>query len=105
MANRLGFAHVDDLLDELSPEEFNERFAHYLLSGEGLDRINFATLLAEFRNLGTRIVAATTGANPPASAYEIPDKFLAAIFRPPRAKAKPAGGDPAEELARRLGAI
>ena len=102
MANRLGFTHVDDLLDELTPEEFNERFAHYLLTGEGNERFNFAALLAELRNLGTRIVAAEAHANVPPSAYNRPEDFLPEIFRPRKPKVKQPAGDPAELLARQL---
>lgn len=104
MANRLGFTHVDELLEELSPEEFTERFAHYLLSGEGEERLNLAVVIAELRNLGTRIAAALAGRDPPASHYAKPEDFLAKIYRPLTAKRKRVELD-AEQLARQLGVL
>lgn len=104
MANRLGFTHVDELLDELSPEEFAERFAHYLLSGEGEERLSLAVVISELRNLGTRLCAALAGRNPPESHYAKPEDFMAKLYRPLRPKAKRVELD-AEQLARQLGAL
>jgi len=45
LANRLGFVHVDEMLQEMSPEEFDERYAAETI--EPLGRRNTVILQAE----------------------------------------------------------
>lgn len=82
MANQLGYVHVDDLLNDMSPEEFDERVAHYRNSGVGDARRIVGLVASEVHNLFLRYAQAKTGKHAPLS-----DEFdFMGSFAPERVK-------------------
>ena len=79
LANKLGFVHVDEMLDQMSPEEFMERLAYYRISGEGQARRLIAAVMAKIEFEVSRYIVAKTGGGkiPPID----PEDFLPPAFR------------------------
>lgn len=75
--------HVDDLLDELSPEEFEERFAAYLISGVDRNREFAAIIAAETHNLINRYAEMKSGKKQKRVSFL---DFIPGLFRPRTAK-------------------
>lgn len=96
------------MLQEMTAEEFEERFAWHLISGEGEQRQFVALLASVVVNQVTRAMAANAG-QPLKPEQVLPvDEFLPELFR---TKAKKKTGiratDPqaAERAARQLGIL
>lgn len=96
------------MLNEMTAEEFDERFAWHLISGEGESRHLAAMIAAVVENQVTRYLAAKTGTPLKTEQMAMPDDFLPELFRT-KAKKKPGirATDPqaAERAARQLGLL
>lgn len=101
MADRCGWLDVDAMLDQMSREQFEERYQAYLLSGAGEHYERQAQLITVIANLLPGYFRAT-GSEVPDSAFRRVTEFLPKFLRPKTVK--PAAPDP-EDLARRLGCL
>lgn len=100
--------HVDDLLAEMTAEEFDERFAYYLLSGEGEQRQFAAMLAAVITNQVTRQLAANAGVAIKPEQIVSADEFLPEMFRDkkrPTSRIKATDHNAAEKAAKQLGLL
>lgn len=61
LANRLGFSKVDDLLDQLTPSEFRERYAHYLIEPWGDEWEQTGMIAAQLNNIFAMYCAGKSG--------------------------------------------
>lgn len=107
LANQLGFLHVDEMLRQMTPEEFDERLAHYLLCPWDRPYEVGAMIAAMYHNVMQTYIAAKAGKQPPRTAMLDPREL---IPRPRWAKesesAEPSLRDDAvEHLAKSLGCI
>lgn len=105
LANELGYVHVDDLLDQLTPEEFRERFAYWLLTDTANQRRRHAELIAETHNTVNRYVLAKSGKNPKPSQLLQADDLIASIYRDEPDDVDPIENVDPEQLARSLGCL
>jgi glycerol-3-phosphate O-acyltransferase len=99
---------VDELLHEMTAEEFDERFAYYLLSGEGDHRQFAAMLAAVITNQVTRQMAAQAGVPLKEEQIVSPDEFMPEMFRDKkRQRNRIAATDEhaAEKAAKQLGLL
>ena len=72
----------------MSPDEFNERYAHYLVSGQGETRQHVAALMSEVHNVINRYVAAKTGKQPKLATV---DDFIPEVLKPAKRDKEKAG--------------
>lgn len=111
LANQLGFVHVDDLLAEMTAEEFDERLAYYQMSGEGDLRYLAGLVAATIHNEMQRYICAKAGTKVKEDEWHNPEQYMPDVFRQKHRKRKTKGdikaNDPnaAERAARQLGLI
>jgi len=96
------------MLQEMTAEEFDERFAWYLISGEGENRHLAAMIAATVANQVTRYLSAKTGTPLKPEQMMTPDDFLPSAFRakqPKTSKIKATDANAAERAAKQLGLL
>ena len=62
LANQLGRLDVDAMLHEMTPEQFRERYAHYMIEQWGDDWTQAGTIAATVQNAAATIIKIKTGA-------------------------------------------
>lgn len=87
------------MLDRMSPEQFNERFAAWIVSGEGDSQHYVARLLAAIGNLIPSYAAVKGAADVPHRKIE---DYLPTFLKPKKRREQTLTGD---EIAKRLGCI
>lgn len=98
------------MLNEMTPEQFVERWAHYLVDPWGDDWASAATIAASVENAVTRYAYSKAGRRPPDRAFVTPDTFIPR-YRPDRKpddrtrEVKPENDNAGEELAAMLGVM
>lgn len=100
--------HVDDLLQQLTVEEFEERYAAWEMSGDG-DRLQHVSwIVTTICNQVTRYISSKSQEGLPESAYMDPDQLVPRYMKR-KAKKRgtiiPTDEHAAERLAKHLGAI
>lgn len=96
------------MLASMTAEEFDERFAWYLISGEGEQRQFVAMLASILTNQTTRALAAQAGHPLKPEQMASPDEFLPELFRSKQTKThriKATDPQAAERAARQLGIL
>lgn len=106
LANELGCLNVDEMLDQMSPEQFRERFAYWLLTDQRDPRRRHAELIAEIHNTITRYVAAKNGRQPTKSNLLTADQLIVPLYggEEPKSMLDVESVDP-DQLAKSLGCI
>jgi hypothetical protein len=76
LANKLGWLHVDQMLEQMQPEEFEERWAHYRIRPWDLWEEWFARVAAVVHNVGTNLLGALTLTPPDEDQYKTEADFI-----------------------------
>jgi hypothetical protein len=97
------------MLEQMTVDEFTERFAAWQMSGEG-DRLQHVSwIVTTICNQMTRYIATKSQEGVPDSAYMMPDelvpKHMKASKKRRRGEIRPGDKHAAERLAKHLGAI
>jgi hypothetical protein len=69
------------MLDEMTPEEFRERFAHWMITDRSDPRRRHAELIAEIHNIVNRYLAARLGRSPRPSELLTADELILPMYR------------------------
>lgn len=94
------------MLDLMTPEQFRERFAFWLLQDMTDPRRRHAELIAEVHNTITRYIAAKSGRQPSQSHLLTADKMITPLFGGGTGRTMTAVDDvDAESVAKALGCI
>lgn len=92
------------MLDQMTPEEFRERFAYWLMTDQADPRRRHAELVAEIHNTINRYVIAKAGKNPRPNQLLKADDLIDPIYRD-EPKADPIEDIDPKQLARAIGCI
>lgn len=105
LALRLGSPHVDDVLDTITPEEFREWLAYWVLNGEGRQWRNHAETMAEIINLPIRYAGMKAGKDT-RSMRVLAEDILPKLFQPEVERTEDENqSEQIKQLARHLGCI
>jgi hypothetical protein len=86
LANRLGFVHVNEMLEVMSPTEFDERYAHGTIEPEG--RRNAVIIQAEII-AAVKLLAGILTNTEPKAAEVVPDDLMPKFKSEVKKKRKP----------------
>jgi hypothetical protein len=76
LANQLGYLDPDAMLDQMSPEQFDERIAHEIVEPWGEPWKVGGTIAATIVNAIAQYIAVRAGQNLPPTALADPDDFV-----------------------------